>query len=84
MRLAQVTAVPVVMAMDLGSLQDPDTKVELWNEVVSNRHNESHLEKIQQYVGTKYIEETGQGKDSGSTKPYDKEVCLAECPLGLW
>ena len=38
---------------------------------------------MQQYVGTKYVEETGQGEDSGSTKPYDKEVCLAGCPLGL-
>jgi hypothetical protein len=81
--MPQVAAVPVVRATDLGTLQDPDTKVGLWNEVVSNQHNESHLEKIQQYVGTKYIEETGQGEDSGSTKPYDKEVCLAGGPLGL-
>ncbi len=84
MRLAQVPAVPVVRGPRIWALyKSQTTKVGLWNEVVSNQHNESQLKKIQQYVGTKYIEETGQGEDSESTKPYDKEVCLAGCLLGL-
>jgi hypothetical protein len=64
----KVTAVPVVRAADLGTLQDPDNQgrtLELGWKQHCCRHNESHLgKKIQQYVGTKY-------------------VCHAGCPLGL-
>ncbi len=83
----KVAAVPVVKGADLGTLVDPDNQGRTLDWVLKQhccQHNESQLGKIQQYVGTKYVEETGQGEDSGSTKYYNKEVCLAGCPLRLW